>query len=115
MISNKGYGLLWDNYSITRAGDVRDYEPLSALRLFAKTGEEGWLTASYALKDKPEGILFTQPVSEISINWLTDQHKFPTKIKMQDAIVNYEGAVASGLDGFVSTAAQICGLYQSLV
>jgi alpha-D-xyloside xylohydrolase len=109
MISSKSYGLLWDNYSITRAGDVRDYEPLSALRLFAKTGEEGWLTASYALKDKPEGILFTQPVSEISINWLSDQHKFPAKIKMQDAVVNYEGDVASGLAGLYQLQLKYAG------
>lgn len=98
-VSNKGYGILWDNYSITRAGDVRDYEPLSALRLFSKDGEQGWLTASYARKTAPEKVLFTRPVSEISQNWLTDQHKFPDSIKMQDAIVNYEGTVSSGLGG----------------
>ena len=98
-VSNKGYGLLWDNYSITRAGDVRDYEPLSALRLFSKDDEQGWLTASYASKTAPQKVLFTRPVSEISQNWLTDQHKFPDSIKMQDAIVNYEGTVSSSLGG----------------
>ncbi|PTT00223.1 alpha-xylosidase [Pedobacter sp. HMWF019] len=99
VVSNKGYGLLWDNYSITRAGDVRDYQPLNALRLFSKDNNEGWLTASYAEKTSPEKILFVQPVSEISLNWLTDQHKFPDRIKMKDAIVTYEGAVESDLDG----------------
>lgn len=98
-ISNKGYGILWDNYSITRAGDVRDYEPLSMLRLFSKTGNEGWLTASYAQKTAPAKVLFTHPVSELSLNWLTDQHKFPDSIKMQDAVVNYEGALSSGVSG----------------
>ena len=99
VISNKGYGLLWDNYSITRAGDVRDYQPLNALRLFSKDNNEGWLTASYAKKNSAEKILFTRPVSEISINWLTDQHKFLDSIKMQDAVVTYEGAVESALGG----------------
>jgi alpha-D-xyloside xylohydrolase len=98
-VSNKGYGLLWDNYSITRAGDVRDYQPLTALKLFSKEGDEGWLTATYTSKNEPGVVLLKQPVSEIAINWLTDQHKFPSGIKMQDAVVHYEGAVESGLEG----------------
>jgi alpha-D-xyloside xylohydrolase len=108
-ISNKGYGLLWDNYSITRAGDVRDYQPLSALRLFSKDNKQGWLTASYALKTAPENVLFTRPVSEISMNWLTDQHKFPKNIKMEDAIVNYEGTVESDLDGLYQLQLKYAG------
>lgn len=98
-VSNKGYGLLWDNYSITRAGDVRDYQPLSALRLYSKEGDEGWLTATFSSKAKREEVLIKQPISEIAINWLTDQHKFPATVKMQDAVVVYEGAVASELEG----------------
>lgn len=108
-LSNKGYGVLWDNYSITRAGDVRDYEPLSALKLFSKTSQEGWLTASYANKSKPGEILFTRPVSEISMNWLTDQHKFPEGIKPADAIVNYEGSVESDLAGLYQLQLKYAG------
>jgi alpha-D-xyloside xylohydrolase len=108
-VSNKGYGILWDNYSITRAGDVRDYEPLSALRLFSKAGEQGWLTASYSVKTAPEKVLFTRPVSEISQNWLTDQHKFPDSIKMQDAIVNYEGTVSSSQGGLYQLQLKYAG------
>ena len=99
LLSNKGYGLLWDNYSITRAGDIRDYQPLSALKLFSATGEEGWLTGNYALKTAPDKVLFSHPVSELSINWLTDQHKFPDSVKMENAVVTYEGAVESGVSG----------------
>jgi alpha-D-xyloside xylohydrolase len=109
VISNKGYGLLWDNYSITRAGDVRDYQPLNALRLFSKNNNEGWLTASYAQKNSPEKILFTQPASEISINWLTDQHKFPAGIQMKDAVVTYEGAVESALGGLYQLQLKYAG------
>lgn len=98
-VSNKNYGILWDNYSITRAGDIRDYEPLNALQLFSKDGEEGWLTASYATKEAPEKVVLSQPASEISLDWLSDQHKFPTALKMQDAIVTYEGAIGSGISG----------------
>ena len=98
-VSNKNYGVLWDNYSITRAGDIRDYEPLSAFRLFSKNNEEGWLTANYALKSAAGQVIYSQPASEISMNWLSDQHKFPATVKMQDAVVSYEGALASDVDG----------------
>jgi alpha-D-xyloside xylohydrolase len=109
LVSNKGYGLLWDNYSITRAGDLRDYEPLSALRLFSKDNVEGWITASYADRKTPDQVLFTRPVSEISMNWLTDQHKFPDSIKPADALVNYEGSVASGLAGLYQLQLKYAG------
>lgn len=108
-VSNKNYGVLWDNYSITRAGDIRDYQPLNALRLFSKDQEEGWLTASYALKNAPEKVLFNQPASEISYNWLTDQHKFPAEVKMQDAVVKYEGAIGSDVDGLYQLQLKYAG------
>jgi len=108
-VSNKGYGVLWDNYSITRAGDVRDYQPLSAFRLFSKDDKEGWLTASYANRKSPSKVLFTRPVSELSINWLTDQHKFPDSIKLADAVVSYEGTVASGLPGLYQLQLKYAG------
>ncbi|ATP57528.1 alpha-xylosidase [Pedobacter ginsengisoli] len=108
-VSNKGYGLLWDNYSITRAGDIRDYQPLTALKLFSKEGDEGWLTATYTSKTDPDKVLLKQPISELSINWLTDQHKFPSTVKMQDAVVHYEGAVASELEGLYQLQLKYAG------
>ncbi|WP_158799653.1 TIM-barrel domain-containing protein [Pedobacter sp. L105] len=99
VLSNKGYGLLWDNYSITRAGDVRDYQPLSALKLFAENNKEGWLTAHYSNRKSPATVLFSRPVSEISMNWLTDLHKFPDSIRPADAIVEYVGSLSSDLPG----------------
>lgn len=108
-VSSKNYGILWDNYSITRAGDIRDYEPLTALRLFAKNGEEGWLTSTYAQKSNPAEVLFSQPASEISYNWLSDQHKFPQEIKMQNAVVKYEGAIGSHVDGLYQLQLKYAG------
>ncbi|WP_432709024.1 TIM-barrel domain-containing protein [Pedobacter sp.] len=109
VISNKGYGILWDNYSITRAGDMREYDDLNALRLFSKDGNEGWLTASFALKSAPKKVLFTRPVSEISQNWLSDQHKFPAGVAMADALVTYEGDVESDLSGLYQLQLKYAG------
>src|SRR5690349_10540351 len=58
LVSGNNYGILWDNYSLTKAGDVRPLLPISALQLFSKKGEPGWLTASYANdKQKPQEII----------------------------------------------------------
>ena len=43
LMSNKHYGILWDNYSITRFGDPRDFEPISKLKLISQDGVEGGL------------------------------------------------------------------------
>src|ERR1019366_6296018 len=40
LVSNKNYGILWDNYSITKFTDGRSYEPLSHLKLFDKYTNE---------------------------------------------------------------------------
>ena len=47
VLSSRNYGLLWDNYSITRFGDIRDNQPLSCLILKDAQGKEGGLTATY--------------------------------------------------------------------
>ena len=56
VISDKNYGILWDNYSLSRFGDKRDYAQLSAsFKLFDAEGKEGGLTAVYMpfRKDAP--------------------------------------------------------------
>lgn len=50
LYSNKNYGILWDNYSITRFGDTREYQQITDLKLYDKNGNEGGLTATYAIK-----------------------------------------------------------------
>ena len=46
LISNKNYGILWDNYSLSRVGDPRDYEQLNQVfKVFDKNGQQGGLTS----------------------------------------------------------------------
>ena len=52
LYSSKNYGILWDNYSISKFGDPRDYQPLNSVELFSKEGKPGGLTATYFVKDK---------------------------------------------------------------
>jgi len=47
LVSSRGYGLLWDNTSFTRFGDLRPWEPVPADRLYDAAGKPGGLTGSY--------------------------------------------------------------------
>ncbi len=48
IISNQNYGILWDNNSRTKFGDIREWSELSAMKLYDKNGNEGGLAAVYA-------------------------------------------------------------------
>ena len=47
LVSSRGYGVLWDNNSYTRFGDLRLTEPMPAAHLFDASGKAGGLTATY--------------------------------------------------------------------
>jgi alpha-D-xyloside xylohydrolase len=57
LVSSKNYGILWDNNSRTKFGDIRDFQPLSTFKLIDKDGKEGGLTAEY-FKDTDFNSLF---------------------------------------------------------
>ncbi|MEO6550652.1 MAG: TIM-barrel domain-containing protein [Ferruginibacter sp.] len=101
LVSNKNYGILWDNYSITKAGDIKPLHSLADLQLYSKNGESGWLTASYANdKTKPEDILIERAESEINMEFLGDsKQKLPANFLAEKGIVKWEGSIASYLPG----------------
>jgi alpha-D-xyloside xylohydrolase len=45
LVSSRGYGVLWDNTSFTRFGDLRPFEPIPAACLRDAQGKPGGLTA----------------------------------------------------------------------
>jgi alpha-D-xyloside xylohydrolase len=47
LVSSRGFGILWDNTSFTRFGDLREPLPIPAERLFDKSGKRGGLTGTY--------------------------------------------------------------------
>ncbi|MEO5564386.1 MAG: TIM-barrel domain-containing protein [Chitinophagaceae bacterium] len=101
LVSNKNYGILWDNYSITRAGDTRDYKKLSSLKLFSKDGQPGYLTATYCNdKDKPNVVLMQKAESDISYEYLNDSKLFlPASFTTATGVLTWEGSIASDLNG----------------
>jgi alpha-D-xyloside xylohydrolase len=47
LVSSRGWGILWDNTSFTRFGDLREFAPIPPERLFDASGKRGGLTGSY--------------------------------------------------------------------
>lgn len=47
LVSTRGYGILWDNPSYTRFGDLRPWKPIPATDLLDNQGKAGGLTATY--------------------------------------------------------------------
>ena len=48
LVSSRGYGILWDNTSYTRFGDVRPWAGVPPPQLLDATGQPGGLTGSYS-------------------------------------------------------------------
>ena len=101
LVSKKNYGILWDNYSLTKFGDARPYQPLSALKLFSKTGEQGWLTATYSNdKNAPAQIAIQRTESTVSYEFLGDSKLLlPKEFKPENGVATWEGDIASDLNG----------------
>ncbi len=56
IVSTKGYGILWHNYSLSRFGDKRPYAELAdVFKLYDKEGQAGALTATY-YKDRTSSV-----------------------------------------------------------
>jgi alpha-D-xyloside xylohydrolase len=114
LLSNKNYGILWDNYSITKVGDTRTYQPLSTLKLFAEEGNQGWLTATY--QDKKNKTTFIKRAeSDIDYSFLSDMKKFPPGYKLEDGLVTWQGQIASGYDGIHHFQVKYAGYIKILI
>jgi len=101
LISKNNYGILWDNNSITLAGDTRNYKDMSSLKLFSKYGQPGWLTATYCNdKNKPGEVLFQKAESGINYEYLNETRlRLPKEFNPGNGLIIWEGDIASDLNG----------------
>jgi alpha-D-xyloside xylohydrolase len=104
IVSNKNYGLLWDNYSLTKFGDPRDYEPINQFILFDKNGNEGGLTATYRMADNEGNFFVEQQENVIDYENLETVKNFPSAFPLDHSFVTWEGEIQpkeSGLYRFI--------------
>ena len=92
VVSSRGYGLLWDNYSLTRWGDSRDYAQLNEV-----FEEEGFL-ATYTAADGSE---IKRNEHFIDYSDLDKVHNFPEEFmdKFYGAKIVWEGDVKAKESG----------------
>ncbi len=91
VVSNKNYGLLWDNYSLTRFGNAEEYGQMSQFKLYNSKGEEGGLSAKYITA---LGEVFTeQDEAEIDYENLETIQRFPDNFPFANAEIVWEGEI----------------------
>jgi len=96
LYSSKNYGILWDNYSITRFGDHREYKPISELILYDEKGNIGGLTAKYYYKKK---LLLERLEDTIDYQFIESLYRWPKNVPSEDVKVIWTGYIASEISG----------------
>ncbi len=102
VVSDKNYGLLWDNNSISRFGDPKPYGPLARdLKLVDAQGKAGGLTARYYVEGK---LVFTRHEADIAYQYTKDTvENWPKEVgdikKLKDVKVVWEGTISSDKPG----------------
>jgi len=109
LVSSRQYGILWDNNSRTRFGDVRDYQTLSSFKLHGAEGEAGGLTAEYF--GKPD---FQQPVAKrletrIEYAFLDVRDAYPERFEPGRGSVRWSGFIESKESGMHRFRLYACG------
>lgn len=99
IISNRNYGILWDNNSRTRYGDIREWSELSAMKLYDKNGNVGGLAAIYADRKTGKTVHLIRSEKEINYQFIPDLVKFPEGFSLGDGMVTWEGDFESDTTG----------------
>lgn len=93
VLSSKNYGILWDNYSLTKFGDSRDYLDLDQFKLYDKAGKEGGLTATYMVNADPNKVFVERAESQIDYENLETIKKFPQDFPFFNSRITWEGDI----------------------
>ena len=103
-VSSRGYGILWDNTSWTRFGDLRDFEFIPSQHLFDASGKIGGLTGSYYSGANFERLVATRIDARVDIA-TPDRKEHPhTRIHPDlpptgDISVRWQGEVEAPVSG----------------
>ena len=99
IISNHNYGILWDNNSRTKFGDIREWNELSAMKLYDKNGNVGGLAAVYADRKTGKKVHVIRSEAEINYQFIPDLVKFPEGFNLGEGMVTWEGDFESDTSG----------------
>ena len=104
LVSSRGYGILWDNTSYTRFGDLREPELIPAAQLFDSSGKAGGMTGSYFAGADFTRLVATRvdPTIDVELPGGTptpNQKIHPALPKDGDVSVRWEGDVLATRTG----------------
>lgn len=99
LVSSRNYGILWDNYSITRFGDDRPYEQLGSFTLYDKAHKAGGLSATYASRQQPGKVYLERQEKQVDIAFLPSLKEMPAEFPMDKGQVTWEGFIEPSTDG----------------
>ena len=102
IVSNKGYGVLMDSYSMMRFGNPEDYKQLGEVfKLYDKNGKEGCLTGTYVpahgetiVREEPK-IYFEHLIAPEMARVVN----LPEDFQFYGSNVTYEGAIEASETG----------------
>ena len=102
IVSNKGYGLLMDSYSMMRFGNPEDYKQLGEVfKLYDKEGKEGCLSGTY----KPAaGETFVRDEPQLYFEYLVEPQltkvvNLPEDFRFMGSDITYEGYIEAPQSG----------------
>jgi len=92
VMSNKGYGLLWDSYSLCRWGNPDNYRQLGEIfKLYNSNGEAGKLSATY--RNAAKGITITRQEDSIYFEHAHVIGNLPEAFPLNGSKVTYDGFI----------------------
>ena len=103
-VSSRGYGILWDNTSWTRFGDLREFEFIPSQQLFDASGKMGGLTGSYYAGANFDRLVATRTDARVDIA-TPDRKEHPHKRihpdlpPTGDISVRWQGEVEAPVSG----------------
>jgi alpha-D-xyloside xylohydrolase len=99
LVSSKNYGILWDNTSRTKFGDIRDYQPISSLIQYDNNGDEGGLTVEYFKDQKFESLLTSQTEVKIEHDFVDEPGIYPESFDPNIGSVRWSGELKADQTG----------------
>ena len=98
VVSGKNYGILWDNYSLSKFGDSREYAQLDQFKLYDAGGKTGGLTAVYSKKDNSAApITRIEPI--LNYENLSLIKNFPQHFDLNNSKVSWNGQLEAPESG----------------
>lgn len=100
IISNKNYGILWDNYSLSRFGDPRPYSNLGDIfSVYDKDGRQGGLTATYMVDRDPGNIFVERQEPDVDYENVQTIKNFPENFPLNNSAILWEGEIQPAQSG----------------